>query len=121
MEYIRAFNKIDFHNLIENQKYYNEEENKEFKAMRALWRAVITQALMDAASSSKKRYYIAERAKARAWLKGNTEDFIEVCELADLDPEYVKTQAKIAISRNCKWRASARVNSNTDSDSYFLK
>ena len=108
MKNISNLNNFNFHNAVENQRYYNEEENKELLGMRSLWRAVITQALMDAASSSKKAYYIAEKAKARAWLKGDSDDFKEVCYLADMDPEYVKTQAKLAIARGCKWRNDFR-------------
>ena len=74
MSYQSIVDEMNFHNLIENQRYYYEEENKEINAMRSLWRAVITQALMDAASSSKKKYYIADKARARAWLKGYSDD-----------------------------------------------
>jgi len=104
MAFLSAYNSFIFHNYIENQYCYNEEDNQEIKGMRALWRAVITQALMDAASESKKPFCLVERMKARVWLRGKTDDFLEVCHLADMDPEYVRNQAKLAIGRNCKWR-----------------
>lgn len=74
------------------------------KAERALWSAVITQALMDAGSASKKPEAQHEKAKAIRWLLGNSEDFITVCQNADLDPHYVREKAKAAIDRGCIWR-----------------
>ena len=58
------------------------------RADRALWRAVISQALSDAtlrlATVSQ-----AERDHAAAWLTSNGRDFRRVCALADLEPERV--------------------------------
>lgn len=74
------------------------------KAEKALWAAVITQALMDAGSESRKPEARHEKAKAIRWLLGNSEDFITVCQNADLDPQYVRGKAKAAIERGCVWR-----------------
>lgn len=74
------------------------------KAERALWAAVITQALMDAGSESRKPEARHEKAKAIRWLLGNSEDFVTVCQNADLDPQYVREKAKMAIERGCVWR-----------------
>jgi hypothetical protein len=71
---------------------------------RALWRAVITQALMDAGSNSKKIEFRKEKARAISWLNGDSEDFSDVCALAGLDAGYVKKKAKEAIKNGCKWR-----------------
>ncbi len=72
-----------------------------------LWRAVITQALMDAASNSKKSDAKRTRNDALAWLLGNTEDFEIVCDNAGLDPDYVRTQARAALHRGFVWRLPA--------------
>ena len=104
MAYTQGNCEYIFHNQINHNYYYNEENNQELNGMRALWRAVITQALMDAASDSKKPFCMAQKIKARAWLRGDSQDFLKVCSLADMDPEYVKIQAKMAIERNCRWR-----------------
>lgn len=74
------------------------------KAEKALWAAVITQALMDAGSESRKPEARHEKAKAIRWLLGNSEDFITVCQNAELDPQYVRSKAKAAIERGCVWR-----------------
>ena len=72
----------------------------------AMWRGVITQALMDAGSNSKKPEYRRIKAEAISWLSGISDDFYEVCRNADLCPIYVKKKAKEAISRGCVWRQS---------------
>lgn len=79
-------------------------DGEPFCGHRALWRAVITQALMDAGSNSNKVEYRKEKARAIAWLNGDTEDFLEVCSMAGLDPDYVKRKAYEAIKNGCKWR-----------------
>lgn len=71
---------------------------------RSMWRAVITQALMDAGSKSKKQEMRYDRAQAISWLSGTSPDFYAVCAMADLDPEYVKLKATQAIKQGCKWR-----------------
>ena len=79
------------------------------KGERALWRAVITQALMDASSNSKKMELKYEKSQALCWLSAFSEDFRCVCDHAGFDPVYVRTQAVEALKRGCVWRApSAR-------------
>jgi len=72
----------------------------------ALWKAVITQALMDAGSNSFKTEAIQEKRRAIQWLLSGDDDFITVCLHANLDPEYVREKARIAIKRGCVWRAA---------------
>lgn len=72
-----------------------------------LWRAVITQALMDAASRSRKSDARRSRSDALHWLLSDTRDFEAVCDHAGLDPDYVRTRARQAISRGCEWRLPA--------------
>lgn len=73
----------------------------------SLWRAVITQALMDAASRSKKPEAVRHRQEALEWLLGITQDFETVCENAGLDPDYVRTEARAALGRGFMWRLPA--------------
>ena len=54
-----------------------------------LWRAVIAQAFIDAKSKNKDRKYKYYRNKAVKWLDINNEDFLEVCVLAGLEPQFV--------------------------------
>lgn len=72
----------------------------------ALWRAVITQALMDAASQSSKMEACYEKRQATCWLTGYGEDFKTVCDLANFPPDYVRERAARALARNCQWRRS---------------
>src|SRR5262249_45251869 len=69
-----------------------------------LWRAVITQALMDAASKSRKSEAKRLRHDALSWLLSDTDDFTTVCDHAGLDPDYVRSRAKTALARDCIWR-----------------
>lgn len=72
-----------------------------------LWRAVITQALMDAASNSTKSDTRRARHDALKWLLSNSRDFEAVCDNAGFDPDYVRTRARAALARNCEWRLPA--------------
>ena len=71
---------------------------------KVLYRAIITQALQDAGKESDKNLDIFNKNDARAWLRGNTADFREICDLADMDVSYVIKKSKAAINNGCKWR-----------------
>jgi hypothetical protein len=75
----------------------------------ALWRAVITQALMDAGNQSKKTEMRYEQSRAVSWLSGLSEDFKTVCVLANLDPVHVRQKSHDAIIRGCTWRKDIRL------------
>jgi hypothetical protein len=72
-----------------------------------LWRAVITQALMDASTDSRKPEARKVRADALAWLLTPSEDFDDVCDNAGMDPDYVRSRAVLALQRGCQWRLPA--------------
>jgi hypothetical protein len=89
---------------------YTSSETNDFDPVRgekALWQAVITQALMDARCESKKSEARQQKQQAIRWLLKRSEDFFWVCNLANLDPHYVLKKNREALSRNCKWRAEA--------------
>ncbi|AVO43913.1 hypothetical protein [Phreatobacter cathodiphilus] len=68
------------------------------RADRALWRAVISQAISDA-TLALATVKPAERHRAVAWLTSNGPDFRHVCALADLEPDRVHAFALDAISK----------------------
>lgn len=70
----------------------------------SIWRAVITQALMDAASQSRKSEARRTRHDALSWLLSNSRDFESVCDNAGFDPGYVRRRVKEALARGCEWR-----------------
>ena len=72
-----------------------------------LWRAVITQALMDAASKSRKSEARRYRTDALSWLLSDTSDFEVVCDNAGLDAEYVRSRVRSALVRDFTWRLPA--------------
>lgn len=70
---------------------------------RALWCAVIQQAIDDAAGNSltgiarKSPNATLTKERARKWLLGNSGDFLAVCELAGIEPRHVREHARKAI------------------------
>lgn len=108
MEFATNTNDALFHN--QDQFSIDEDMSIDYEIIkcRALWRAIITQALMDAASNSKKAINKKNKIKAIQWLKSNNADFDMVCHLADLNPNYVKSKVKHALSQGCKWRQDKR-------------
>ncbi|MBV8939033.1 MAG: hypothetical protein JO089_04260 [Alphaproteobacteria bacterium] len=75
------------------------------RGIQALWRAVILQALMDAANRSHKAEIRHHRHQALQWLTLHQRDFFTVCDYAGLDPQYVCRTVREALRRNCQWRA----------------
>lgn len=86
--------------VVEEQEAYNPVQHEQ-----AMWRAVIVQALMDAASTSAKAEPDVWRREARVWLRGNTSDFYTVCYHAGLEPDFVREMAATALENGCNWRA----------------
>lgn len=79
----------------------------------AMWRAVITQAILDACMQATEgklaQYKKLEQHKQDAikWLLTGGEDFLDVCERACLDPKTVRRKAKKAIMNPSWWRTEA--------------
>lgn len=93
-----------FHSESDCSSLFGSDDNHSATGEIALWRAVITQALMDAGSESRKSEHKYEKAQAIAWLNSRNKDYYFVCEMADMDPEYVREQSIKAIKNGCKWR-----------------
>ena len=74
---------------------------------RALWVAVITQAMQDAQSRCQKAESVFCKHEAIHWLTGNSKDFITVCLCADMEPDYVRRKAKQVLGSPRPWRAEA--------------
>ena len=90
------------------QKYGGEMHSLGIRGERALWRAVITQALMDASSRSKKMELKYEKSQALCWLTIQNDDFRAVCENAGFDPIYIRDESIKALKRDCQWRAPSK-------------
>lgn len=71
----------------------------------SIWRAVIVQALMDASTNSKKSENLQSKQDALIWLRGNSKDFLTVCDYAGFEPSFVRDMCKKALERGCQWRA----------------
>jgi len=74
----------------------------------ALWRAVITQAMVDAITTNlSKLEFIIDKMEALTWLTSDSEDFLDVCERAGMDYNDVRVRAKKALTNPSAWRAAA--------------
>ncbi len=70
------------------------------KGDKALWRAVIGQALDDASRPlSKVRHKRMEQLRAREWFTQPNRDFEQVCALADWDADRIRSHALPLIER----------------------
>jgi hypothetical protein len=77
------------------------------RSERSMWVAVITQAMMDALTRSRKPEEQFSKFEAIRWLTGNSADFKTVCMLAGMEPGYVRSRAKKALISETSWRAAA--------------
>jgi len=70
----------------------------------ALWTAVIVRALLDASYKGHKAEERIAKRKALVWLREYGPFFIEVCDMAMLDPEITYVKIQRALERDCVWR-----------------
>ena len=71
----------------------HQERSPEF----ALWQAVIAQAITDAKYDGLRKSYLHCKRLAIAWFSHRSKDFKEVCQYADIDPEYAYRKTQTAI------------------------
>jgi hypothetical protein len=88
-------------------RHAKSQDEDEYCPYRSLWSAVITQALTDARSNSKKKELRKYKAEGKAWLFGGSTDFETVCIMAGMNPKYVKNKARNAVNSSIKWRRDA--------------
>lgn len=69
-------------------------EENDITAENHLWREVLKQTLKDALTCNRAVEIQIYKREAMEWvmrgLRGNNKDFVEVCDLASLHPEYVQ-------------------------------
>lgn len=78
------------------------ERIKQFNASSevSLYKAIITQAIIDATNISDDKTAKNMEIEAKAWLLGNSDYFKEVCYRAEIEPSFVVKIAKDAIKLN---------------------
>jgi hypothetical protein len=69
--------------------------NSDLDREQSLWKAVVLQAFIDLKNNSKKKIANTYRVKAILWFNLHNEDFLAVCNFANLDPHYVWSRANI--------------------------
>ncbi len=81
-------NVIKFQAPFERIKFYNSSPEV------SLFKAVITQAIVDASNLSCSKEYKKIELEAKAWIFGGSEDFEEICRMVKLTPSWVKKIAE---------------------------
>lgn len=92
------------YNIKSENTVSSENDHQEYCSYRSVWRATITQAVIDATSKSSKTADIVERNAVLSWFSLNSSGFLTVCALADLNPEFVLERIKLAIKHPEKWK-----------------
>ena len=67
---------------------------------RALWRAVILQAIIDILNNSSRTENKIAKIEAKQWIFQNNEDFQEICYLAGYSTKYVRTKIMEIMRQN---------------------
>ena len=89
------------------ETFYDNTYYEKFPSARgeiSLFRAVIMQAITDCYTLSKRTEDANARYDAVEWFRLDNYDFLKICRYADMDPEFVLSKAKEAISNGCIWR-----------------
>tara|TARA_R100001594_G_scaffold24338_1_gene47701 strand:- start:2032 stop:2391 length:360 start_codon:yes stop_codon:yes gene_type:complete len=73
----------------------NEERSPEF----VLWQAVIAQAITDAKYDGIRKNYLDCKRLAIAWFSNCSKDFKEVCQYANIDPDYAYKKTQLAMEK----------------------
>ena len=73
----------------------HQERSPEF----SLWQAVIAQAITDAKYDGLRKHYLECKRLAIAWFSNCSKDFKEVCQYADIDPDFAYKKTQMAMKK----------------------
>jgi hypothetical protein len=73
----------------------HQERSPEF----SLWQAVIAQAITDAKYNGLRKHYLVCKHLAITWFSNCSKDFKEVCQYADINPNYAYKKTQTAIQQ----------------------
>ena len=89
-------------NIIESDLLNFNDNEQMIKKELSLWRAVLIQALADLRLPNSNERYRLWRKQATEWFIEADEDFIMVCECANLSPQYIRKMAYDIIAKQKK-------------------
>ena len=92
-------------NCIEILSSQNDDiyDSKHLLGCRALWRAVIMQAITDIINNYSRTEDKIEKEFARQWILDGREDFLTVCSMAEYNSYYIQRKVKSIIKNNTKY------------------
>ena len=85
-----------FKTAIKAQVSAHQERSPEF----SLWQAVMAQAITDAKYDGIRKHYLDCKRLAIAWFSNCSKDFREVCQYADIDPDYAYKKTQTAMQQD---------------------
>lgn len=89
------------------------DDDEQYQACCALWRAVILQAFLDMASKTKNRKLVRKRDIAAFWLSEGSRSLRMVCDYADLDMDVVIKHARlVGVGQGLNWKKQAGTSPN---------
>jgi len=75
------------------------KENQEKSPESIMWQAVVAQAATDAKYNGLRKHYLDCKRLAIAWFSNCSKDFKEVCQYADINPDYAYKKTQTAIQQ----------------------
>lgn len=83
---------------------------------KALWQSVIMQAVLDTMNNSKRTSEKVAKNASISWFSMENHDFLEVCTMAEMEPQYIINNVKILMNKEksttIKPRTSPRAKKN---------
>jgi hypothetical protein len=86
---------FDIHKMVN----LTQRKDRDVLGEKALWQSVLMQAALDAISSPKTKKEKVERAKTISWFSMGNHDYLAVCSLADLEPEFIIKGVRKAVAK----------------------
>ena len=97
---------MSIYGVIKFQAPFERLKEYDTSPERRLYKAILMQAIIDSSNTSNDRVPKKLELEAKNWIFGNSKYFREVCDKADMNPEYIMKIAKKAIKVNLEKKQS---------------
>lgn len=91
---------MNTYNVLKFQSPFEKLKSYDYPPKVCLYKAIITQAIIDASNNSLSKNFRKIELDAKNWIFGNSLYFQQVCHYADIDPSMVIKITKRAINMN---------------------
>ncbi len=90
------YNVIKFQSPFEKAKLYSDSPEI------TLYRSIILQAVIDVSNNSFSKKAVILEKEAKKWLFEDNEDFIDICNMAEVNKDYIRKIARDVVNINKK-------------------